>query len=59
MLGMDVSDSEKKFTEILKKDFETDWSFDEIESWLEEADIDEDKKAYIIEKTEMLKKHVG
>jgi tetratricopeptide (TPR) repeat protein len=59
MLGMDVSDSEKKFNEILKKGFQTSWLFELIESWLEEADIDEDKKAYIIEKTEQLKKHVG
>jgi tetratricopeptide (TPR) repeat protein len=57
MLGFDVSDSEKKFNEILKKDFEIDWSFDQIESWLDDTDIDEDKKAYIIEKTEQLKKH--
>ena len=55
---MDVSNSEKKFNGILEEDIETKrWSFEQIESWLEDADIDEDKKAYIIEKTEQLKKH--
>ena len=57
MLDMDTSGCEKEFNEILKKDFETTWSFDEIESWLKDANIPTDKKSFIIEKTEQLKKH--
>ncbi len=57
MLDVDVAECERDYNEILKKDFETTWRFDEIESWLTDADIDEDKKDFIIEKTEQLKKH--
>ena len=47
----------KNFNEILKKDFEIRGVFEPIESWLTDGDIDEDKKAFIIEKTGQLKKH--
>jgi len=57
MLQIDISDCEKEFNEILKREFETRWSFAEIESWLE--DISNDQKAFIIEKTELLKEHRG
>jgi hypothetical protein len=53
ILDMDVSECERDYNEILKKNFETTWSFDEIESWLKDAD----KKAFIIKKTEQLKKY--
>jgi len=55
MLQMDISDCEKDFNEIHKREFETTWSFAEIESWLE--DLSNDQKAFIIEKTERLKEH--
>lgn len=42
---------------IARKTFKITWSFDTFESWLSNADIDNDKKAFIIEKTERLKKH--
>ena len=57
MLQMDISDCEKEFNEIHKREFETTWSFAEIESWLENEDISNDQKAFIIEKTELLKEH--
>jgi len=57
MLDMDTSDCEKEFNEILKKHFTITWSFDPIESWLKDSDITSDKKSFIIEKTEQLKKH--
>jgi len=59
MLDIDVSDCENEFNEYLKKDFEIRWIFEPIESWLEDANtaIEEDKKAFIIKKTEQLKKH--
>ena len=55
MLQMDISDCEKEFNEIHKREFEITWSFAEIESWLE--DLSNDQKAFIIEKTELLKEH--
>jgi len=55
MLQIDISDCEKELNEILKREFETTWSFAQIESWLE--NISNDQKAFIIEKTELLKEH--
>jgi hypothetical protein len=57
LLDMDISASEKEFTKILKQDFETRWSFELIESWLATSKIEKGKKAFIIKKTEQLKKH--
>ncbi|KAF5433807.1 Tetratricopeptide (TPR) repeat containing protein [Candidatus Methanophagaceae archaeon] len=57
MLQMDISDCENELNEILKREFETTWSFAEIESWVE--DISNDQKAFIIEKTELIKEHRG
>ena len=56
MLDMDVSECEREYQVILKEDFETKWDFDPIETWLRDAAMAEDKKAFIIEKTEQLKK---
>nr|QNO55523.1 photosystem I assembly protein Ycf3 [Methanosarcinales archaeon ANME-1 ERB7] len=55
MLYMDISDCEEEFNEIHKREFEITWSFAEIESWLE--DLSNDQKAFIIEKTELIKEH--
>jgi len=55
MLQMDISDCEKEFNEIHNREFETTWSFAAIESWLE--DLSNDQKAFVIEKTELLKEH--
>ncbi len=56
MLQIDISDCEKELNEIHKSEFKlTTWSFVEIESWLE--DLSNDQKAFIIEKTKLLKEH--
>jgi hypothetical protein len=54
---MDTSQAENAFGEAVQKKFTTRWSSDSLEGWLEEADIDEETKTFIVEKTEMLKKH--
>ncbi len=54
--GLDVSESEREFNEILKSEFTITWSSEDIENWLKKAVIPEDKKKFIIEKTEILKK---
>jgi len=57
LLDMDVSDCTADLDELLSQDFTLTWSFDEIDSWLKEADISDDKKAFIIRLTEQIKKH--
>jgi tetratricopeptide (TPR) repeat protein len=57
MIGIDVSECERQFNQIINEDFTTTWSFDEIEAWLQRQHIPEDKKAFINEKTYALKKH--
>ncbi|MHC4477740.1 MAG: tetratricopeptide repeat protein [Planctomycetota bacterium] len=57
LLEMDTSEAETAFAEVLQERFATTWRFDVIEGWLEEADIDEETKSFIVEKTQMLKKH--
>ncbi len=56
LLGIDGAEAEAGLNEMLKKEFTVDWSFDEIESWLKNADISEDVRTYIRKKTEMLKR---
>lgn len=58
MTGADVAECERQFNQILNEDFTlTSWSFDEIESWLQRTPMPEEKKDFIKEKTEALKKH--
>lgn len=57
MLDKDTTECEKELKEILKEDFVSTWSLDEIESWLSRSKIPRDKKDAIIEKTNLLKKH--
>jgi tetratricopeptide (TPR) repeat protein len=55
LLNMDISLCEKEFNEILKKDSTSDWDFKLIESWLKDADINDETRAFIKEKSELLK----
>jgi tetratricopeptide (TPR) repeat protein len=57
LLNMDTSKTEAELDEISKKEFTTTWVFDEIETWLKEADISEETKKFIFDKIELLKKH--
>lgn len=57
MLGKDTKESEKKFEEIIYKDFKTIWDFEEIEKWLDKTDIEHSKKEIIIGLIEKLKQH--
>lgn len=56
--GRKISQSEKEFNEINKEIFTTTWSFDDLESWLKDADITDDAKKFIQKKTEQFKKHL-
>lgn len=55
LLGKDTTESEKQIDQLIKEDFILNWSFDGIENWLKDADIDKDTREFIIEKTDMLK----
>lgn len=56
LLEMNTSESEEELDKILEKDFEVEFSFFEIDRWLQEADLPEDAKEFIIAKTGLLKK---
>jgi len=57
LLGMDTYESENEFNEYIKRDFSTKWDSDMYDSWLKDADIDDDTRLYIKEKTKLIKKH--
>lgn len=57
LLDMDMMECDTHLNNLLKENFTTNWSCDEIEFWLKEANIPDDKKRFITEKTELLKKH--
>lgn len=57
LLNKDTIQCEEEFNNILKNKFTTKWSFDEIELWLESANIDYDIKLFIKKKTKLIKKH--
>ena len=57
LLDLDTTESVKEFNKILENEFTIiGWEFDQMENWLKKADISEDKKRFITEKTEILKK---
>ena len=55
LLGKDTSATEAEFDRVLKEEFETAWSSDEIEGWLEKAEISKEAREFIQTKTDMLK----
>jgi tetratricopeptide (TPR) repeat protein len=57
MIDADTTDCERQFNQVLNENFTIIWSFDEIEDWLQSTSISEEKKAFINEKTDALKKH--
>ena len=57
LLNKDTSESELAFNEIIKKKFATKRTFNEIEIWLNNSDLDNETKVFIKEKTELIKKH--
>ncbi len=57
LLKMSTLECEAEFEKILKISFTITWSFDTLDSWIEGADFPEEIKKFIIEKTNLLKKH--
>ncbi len=59
LLGKDTSLSEREFSKIIKNDFTIWWDFSKLDSWLKNADIDDETKALIKEKSNLLATHLG
>ena len=59
LLGTDTTLSERELDQILKSDFTLWWDFSKLDSWLENADIDEETKSFIKEKSRLLATHLG
>ena len=57
LLNEEYSESEMWFNEIIENEFEVTGSFDAIEEWLQNSKISKEDKKYIIDKTDLLKKH--
>jgi len=55
--GKRTAEVDAELEQLCAKEFETGWSFDTFENWLEGVDISKEVKAYIREKTELLKKY--
>ncbi|MDP6925119.1 MAG: tetratricopeptide repeat protein [Candidatus Scalindua sp.] len=59
LLGADTSLSERELDQILKSNFTVWWDFSKLDSWLENADIDDETKSFIKEKSRLLATHLG
>jgi tetratricopeptide (TPR) repeat protein len=57
LLNEDISGEEKKYRELCAEEFETGWSFRELDEWLEDADIEDDKEEKIREIIDLLREH--
>jgi hypothetical protein len=58
ILDMDSSRCEDDLKGALEGYIDISWSFNPIELWLETANLDKDKKAFIRAKTDLIKKKV-
>jgi hypothetical protein len=57
LLNKDTIVCEEEFNKILKKRFTVSWDFDDVELWIEAANVDDNTRSYIKEKTKLIKKH--
>ncbi len=48
---------EKRYKELCSGEFTTTWDFEELDSWVEKADISQEKKDYIQKIMNLLRKH--
>ena len=55
---MDTSLSETEFNETIKNDFTICWDFSKFDSWLNNADIDDETETFIKEKSNLLRLHL-
>ena len=47
MLNNDYTKPYEKFKELLKKEFEINWDFADIENWINKSKFDKNKKTFI------------
>ena len=55
--GKDTRVLDEELERLCAEEFKAEWSFEEIEDWLKEAEISPECQVYIRQKTEMLKRH--
>jgi tetratricopeptide (TPR) repeat protein len=58
LIRKDTKEAEAELEEILKEDIGITWSFDDIEEWIIAADIPEEARKFIEEKTDLLKRKI-
>jgi tetratricopeptide (TPR) repeat protein len=56
-LGNETDKHEDKYLDLCDKMFATTWNFRELDSWIEEADLDENKRERIEDLIELLREH--
>ena len=59
LLNIDTTDSESALELMLKQSVTSEWSFNEMESWIKSANVSENIKQYILEKTKLVKETVN
>ncbi len=57
MLDEDNSDEIEELKEICEKEFELTWGFEEMDTWLEDAKLDEEKEEKIKEIIDLVREH--
>jgi tetratricopeptide (TPR) repeat protein len=57
LLDEDVTEEEQMYRKICNEEFETVWSFKELDDWLEGTEIKDDKREKIREVINLLRKH--
>ncbi len=57
LLEEDTQPEEQEYRNLCEQDFTTSWSFEELDTWLADADLDPDKEARITELIDLLREH--
>jgi len=57
LLEEDTQPQEQEYRDLCEQEFTTSWSFEELDTWLEDADLDPEKEAHITELMNLLREH--
>ena len=57
ILEEDTQPEEQEYRNLCEQDFTTSWRFEELDTWLADADLDPDKEARITELIDLLREH--
>lgn len=56
-LGEETTDEEQEYRNLCEREFTTSWDFDEVDSWLQEGNIESTKKDKIRQLINLLREH--